>query len=87
MKQRSNAGYTIIANIQLPDAEFVLGEKQTETKEPQYVTWYCLNGNSYHYGYYTYDKSDALLTLYQRAKKEIHYRIDKLKLIIKGEIQ
>lgn len=87
MKQRTNAGYTIIANIQLPDCEYVLGEKQTESREPKYVTWYCVKGENYYYGYYTDDKNNALLTLYKRAKKEINYRIDKLNLSIKGELQ
>ena len=85
MNQRTNAGYTIIANIALPDCEYVLGEKQTESKEPKYVTWYCVNNENYYYCYYTNNKNDALITLYKRAKKEINYRIDKLNLIIKGE--
>ena len=53
MNKRTNAGYTIIANIALPDCEYVLGEKQTESKEPKYVTWYCVNNENYYYGYYT----------------------------------
>ena len=85
MKQRTNAGYTIIACVSIPDCEYVLGEKQAENKEPKYVTWYCTNGENYYYGHYTNDKNDALLTLYKRAKKEINYRIDKLNLKIKGE--
>ena len=51
MKQRTNAGYTIIASIQLPNYEYVLGEKQTESKEPQYVTWCCINGTDYYHGH------------------------------------
>ena len=47
MNKRTNAGYTIIANIALPDCEYVLGEKQTESKEPKYVTWYCVNNENY----------------------------------------
>lgn len=85
MKTRMNAGYTIIASITLPDCEYALGEKQTESREPKYVTWYCVKGGHYYYGHYTNDKNTALITLYKRAKKEINYRIDKLNLIIKGE--
>ena len=46
MNKRTNQGYTIITAIQLPDQEYVLGEKQTETREPKYVTWYCVEKNN-----------------------------------------
>ena len=85
MEKRTNAGYTIIATIQLPDQEFVLGEKQAESKEPKYVTWYCVNGTDYYHGHYINDKNAARLDLYQRAEHEIAYRIEKLNQIIKGE--
>ena len=85
MKQRTNAGYTIIASIQLPDYEYVLGEKQTESKEHKYVTWYCANGKDYYHGHYTDSKNKALYDLYERARKEIDYRIKKLDEKIKGE--
>ena len=85
MKQRTNAGYTIIANIQLPDCEYVLGEKQMESREPKYVTWYCVDKKNYYHGHYIDDKNVALRDLYERAEKEIAYRIQKLNEKIKGE--
>ncbi len=78
MKQRTNQGYTIIASISLPYEEFVLGEKQTETKEPKYVTWCCINHDSYYHGHYIDDKRVAMKDMYERAQHEIAYRIDRL---------
>ena len=43
MNKRTNQDYTIIVSITLPDGEYVLGEKQTESREPKYVTWYCVD--------------------------------------------
>lgn len=85
MKTRTNAGYTIIANIQLPNHEFVLGEKQIESKEPKYVTWYCVDGTTYYHGHYIDNKNVALRDLYERAQHEIAYRLDRLNEKIKGE--
>lgn len=84
MKQRTNAGYTIIASIQLPNYEYVLGEKQTESKEPQYVTWCCINGTDYYHGHYIQDATNARLDLYERAQRDIGYRINSLNEQIKG---
>ena len=84
MKQRTNQGYTIIASIALPDHEYVLGEKQTETREPKYVTWYCVNQKDYYHGHYIDDKNVAMLDLYKRANHEISYIIDRLNDKIKG---
>ena len=78
MKQRTNQGYTIIASISLPYEEFVLGEKQTETKEPKYVTWCCINHDSYYHGHYIDDKRVAMKDMYERAQHEMAYRIDRL---------
>ena len=85
MKQRTNAGYTIIATIQLPNQEYVLGEKQTKSKEPKYVTWYCVDKKNYYHGHYIDDKNVALRDLYERVNHEIAYRIDRLNEKIKGE--
>ena len=63
MKQRTNQGYTIIASISLPYEEYVLGEKQTETKEPKYVTWCCINQNSYYHGHYIDDKKVDIMSV------------------------
>ena len=83
MKQRTNQGYTIIASIALPDEEYVLGEKQTESNEPKYVTWCCINKNSYYHGHYIDDKKVAMKDMYERAHHEIAYRIDRLEDNIK----
>ena len=85
MKQRTNQGYTIIASISLPDQEYVLGEKQTESREPKYVTWYCVDKKNYYHGHYIDDKNVALRDLYKRVNHEIAYRIDKLNDKIKEE--
>lgn len=92
MKQKANpktnAGYTIITSITLPEEEYVLGEKTQDTGEPQYVTWCCVNGTYYH-GSYILDKDKATLSMYERAKNEIDYRIEQLKrkIQMKGEKQ
>ena len=62
-----------------------LGEKQTESKEPKYVTWYCANGKDYYHGHYTDSKDKATYDLYERVRKEIDYRMQKLEEKIKGE--
>ena len=85
MEQRTNQGYTIIASITLPEQEYVLGEKQTESREPKYVTWCCVNKTDYYYGHYIDDKNVAMRDLYERVQHEISYRIDKLNEKIKGE--
>ena len=86
MNKRTNQGYTIIASISLPYEEYVLGEKQTESKEPKYVTWCCTNQNSYYHGHYIDDKKVAMKDMYERARHEISYRIDRLNdNIKKGE--
>ncbi len=84
MNKRTNQGYTIIAAITLPEHEYVLGEKQEQTREPKYVTWCCVNG-TYYYGHYIDDKNVALRDLYERVNREIAYRIDRLNEKIKGE--
>ena len=57
MNKRTNQNYTIIVSITLPDCEYVLGEKQMESREPKYVTWYCVDKNSYYHGHYIDDKT------------------------------
>ena len=85
MNKRTNQGYTIIASISLPDCEYVLGEKQTESREPKYVTWYCVDKKNYYHGHYIDDKNVAMRDLYERVEREISYRINKLNDKIKGE--
>ena len=84
MNKRTNQDYTIIVSITLPDQEYVLGEKQTESREPKYVTWCCVNETDYYYGHYIDDKNVALRDLYERVQHEISYRIDRLNEKIKG---
>ena len=85
MNKRTNQDYTIIVSITLPDCEYVLGEKQMESREPKYVTWYCANGKDYYHGHYTDSKDKALYDLYERVRKEIDYSMQKLEEKIKGE--
>ena len=85
MNQRTNAGYTIIATITLPDCEFVLGEKQSKTSEPQYVTWYCPQATHYYFGNYMSDKNVALLDLYERAIIELKHHKNELMQKFKGD--
>ena len=85
MNKRTNQDYTIIVSIALPDCEYVLGEKQMESREPKYVTWYCVDKKNYYHGHYIDDKNVALRDLYERVNREIAYRIDKLNEKIKGE--
>ena len=83
MNKRTNQDYTIIVSITLPDCEYVLGEKKTETKEPKYVTWCCVNG-TYYYGHYIDDLNVATRDLYERANRELTFRIERLNDKIKG---
>lgn len=85
MNKRTNQDYTIIVSIPLPDCEYVLGEKQMESREPKYVTWYCVNGINYYHGHYTDSKDKAVYDLYERVKKELDYRMQKLDEKIKGK--
>ena len=80
MKQekRTNFGYTIIASVSLPREEYVLGEMKRANGEMQYVTWCCVNGTDYYYGHYISDKDVAMKDMYERAEKEIRYRIEQL---------
>ena len=85
MNKRTNQGYTIISNINLPDCEYVLGEKQTESRELKYVTWFCVDKENYYHGHYIDDKNVAMRDLYERVEREIAYRINRLNDEIKGE--
>ena len=87
MNKRTNQNYTIIVSITLPDCEYVLGEKQMESREPKYVTWYCVDKKNYYHGHYIDDKNIAMCDLYERVQHEISYRIDRLNEKIKGELQ
>lgn len=54
---RTNAGYTIIAAINIyEDYEIVLGEKTSNDYGTTYVTWECRGGNNYNFGNYIDDK-------------------------------
>ena len=77
MSKRTNAGYEIIETISLPNEEYVLGERTTTFNEQAYVTWVYVDG-TYYYGHYLNDYDIALKDLYERAKKELEWRIDRL---------
>lgn len=74
---RKNAGYEIINKISLPDEEIVLGKKEKEGREPQYVTWAYVGGCYYH-GHYMNNYETALKDMYERARSEIEYKIHSL---------
>ena len=77
MNKRANAGYEIIETISLPNEEYVLGVKTTTFNEQAYVTWVYVDG-TYYYGHYLNDYDVALKDLYERVKKELEWRIEKL---------
>ena len=77
MSKRTNAGYEIIETISLPNEEYVLGERTTTFNEQAYVTWVYVDG-TYYYGHYLNDYDVALKDLYERAKNELEWRIEKL---------
>ena len=75
---RENAGYKIIQGILLPNCEFVLGEKKTDSGT-KYVTWRCVNFTDYYYGHYIESQDAATRDLYERAKEEIEFILFQLK--------
>ena len=77
MSKRTNAGYEIIETISLPNEEYVLGERTTTFNEQAYVTWVYVDG-TYYYGHYLNDYDVAVKDLYERAKNELEWRIEKL---------
>ena len=77
MSKRTNAGYEIIETISLPNEEYVLGKRTTTFNEQAYVTWVDVDG-TYYYGHYLNDYDVALKDLYERAKNELEWRIEKL---------
>ena len=77
MSKRTNAGYEIIETISLPNEEYVLGVRTTTFNEQAYVTWVYVDG-TYYYGHYLNEYDVALKDLYERAKNELEWRIEKL---------
>ena len=77
MNKRANVGYEIIETISLPNEEYVLGERTTTFNEQAYVTWVYVDG-TYYYGHYLNEYDIALKDLYERAKNELEWRIDRL---------
>ena len=77
MSKRTNAGYEIIETISLPNEDYVLGERTTTFNEQAYVTWVYVDG-TYYYGHYLNDYDVALKDLYERVKKELEWRVEKL---------
>ena len=78
MEKRTNAGYTIIAEIIIPGDQFVLGEKIKADNTAEYVTWRSDGKNYYCYGRYFTNKKTALLNFYERARNEIEHRYDRI---------
>ena len=77
MSKRINTGYEIIETISLPNEEYVLGVRTTTFNEQAYVTWVYVDG-TYYYGHYLKEYDVALKDLYERAKNELEWRIEKL---------
>ena len=77
MSKRTNAGYEIIETISLPNEEYVLGERTTTFNEQAYVSWVYVDG-TYYYGHYLNDYDVAVKDLYERAKNELEWRVEKL---------
>ena len=75
--KRTNAGYEIILSIPIPNEVYVLGERTTTFNELAYVTWVYVDG-TYYYGHYLNNYDVALKDLYERAKNELEWRIEKL---------
>ena len=77
MNKRTNAEYEIIETISLPNEEYVLGVRTTTFNEQTYVTWDYVDG-TYYYGHYLNEYDVALKDLYERVKKELEWRVEKL---------
>ena len=75
---KTHVGYQIIETVKINDVEFVLGEKFNSVCS-KYVTWYCKNNEDYNFGHYFNDKQKAQLNLYNRALKELGFRVKFLK--------
>ena len=82
---RQNAGFTITKSVKVADIEYVFGEKITENDE-EYVSWVCRYGNLYTIGMYSTNKTQALITYYQRIISELQNEIEILKEIENGKI-
>ena len=70
MEQRVNEGYVITDSIHIGNAEFVIGENQTQYGT-MYVTWKCSNGTDYYWGHYLSERQAAEKDLLDRAGLEL----------------
>lgn len=71
MKNRINAGYTIIEAAPIEDDfEVVLGKMDHEYG-CTYVTWMCKGGNNYFWGHYFPDVKSARIDLHKRVLAEL----------------
>lgn len=74
MKERINKNYKIIESRTIGNTELVIGYSPKAANP--YVCWYCSNGDSYYWGYYTNELSDAQNKLSERYLREIRYLRD-----------
>ena len=72
MEQRANEGYIITDSIHVGNAEFVIGENETQYGT-MFVTWRCSNGTDYYWGHYFNDRFAAQKDLVARAQEEVKY--------------
>lgn len=70
MEQRVNEGYVITDSLHIGDAEFVIGENQTQYGT-MYVTWQCRDGDNYFWGHYLTERQAAEKDLLARAGQEL----------------
>ena len=73
MEQRTNAGYVITSSITVGQKEIVLGEKKGVSTPSPYVTWSCVNGDSYNHGRYFASELRAKKDFCDRAMSEIEF--------------
>ena len=73
MEQRTNAGYVITSSITVGQKEIVLGEKKGVSTPSQYVTWSCVNGDSYNHGHYFASELSAKKDFCDRTMSEIEF--------------
>jgi hypothetical protein len=73
MKQRNNAGYTIIKSELINETrEIVLGFNE---KSEMYVTWQCDSITNYYWGHYFNDETNANLDLHKRMINELENKL------------
>lgn len=75
MEQEKNEGYVITESLLAGEAEYVMGERNSEIA--QFVTWKCRTNETgkkdYFWGHYFNDRLSSVEDLCKRTLEEIHY--------------